>query len=576
MSDRRIGVFICHCGGNISDYVDVERVKQEVAKEDGVIVAETPMFACSDASQQEMIDAIKEQKLDGLVVASCSPKLHLMTFRATAERAGLNPYRYVQVNLREQDSWAHRDDMQAATDKGIRLVKAGVAKAKLSDPLKQLRIETKPSVLVIGAGVAGLRASLALSDMGLSVTLIEREKQVGGWTATLGETFPNDRPGKELVSKLEKDVRSRENINLLTECELVEKAGSIGDFKLKLRTSGGEETSINVGAIVVATGFDNYSPKDGEYGSGLDGVITLPEFKKIVDNSTGHIEVGGKKINTVAYIYCVGSRQSKSELHPKPNTYCSRYCCSSAVHTAIMVSRVDPEVNQYHLFRDMRTYGKYELLYEKAGRQGSVFVRFDENNQPSVKKEGSELVVTAVDRLTGGDEIAIGADLVVLVTGMVPRQNPTLVDVLKLPLGRDGFFNEIHPKLRPVETVIDGVFIVGVAQGPKSIAESVASALDGVAKSGALLLKGYVDLEPFIAVVDQDRCTWCGACAEACPYGAIEQVTIDGKQVAQIVPSLCKGGGPCVPVCEEDAIDLKGYTDNQITATIDALIRKAM
>ena len=441
MSDRRIGVFICHCGGNISDYVDVEKVKEEVAKEDGVVVAETPMFACSDASQQQMIDAIKEQNLDGLVVASCSPKLHLMTFRATAERAGLNPYRYVQVNLREQDSWAHRDDMKAATDKGIRLVKAGVARASLSDPLKQLRIETKPGVLVIGAGVAGLRAALALSDMGLAVTLIEKEKEVGGWTAGLGETFPNDRPGSELVSKLEKDVRSRDNITLFTECELVEKSGSIGDFNLKLQQSNGDTISINVGAIVVATGFDNYKPKEDEYGNGLDGVITLPEFKKMVDESTGPLVYKGKRVKTIAYIYCVGSRQAESELHPEPNTYCSRYCCSSTVHTAILANNLDPELNQYHLFRDMRTYGKYELLYEKAGRKGSVFVRFEENDPPTVEKQGKDLVVTTVDRLTGGDKIAIGADLVVLVTGMVPRENPKLVDVLKLPLGRDGFFN---------------------------------------------------------------------------------------------------------------------------------------
>jgi len=570
--DRKIGVFICHCGGNISDYVDVDRVREAVAEDPGVAVAATEMFACSDASQQEMIDAIEGGGLDGLVVASCSPTLHLYTFRGVAERAGLNPYRYVQVNLREQDSWAHRDDMEAATRKGIDLVRAGIARARLSESLENFRVQTTPAVLVIGAGVAGMRAALALSDLGLAVHVVERASEPGGWTTDLGRTYPNDRDGASLVETLLDAIRQRQNVSLYTDAEVVERTGSVGDFSVKVRLASGDTLSLHVGAIVVATGFDVYTPLDDEFGFGSAGVITLPEFRKLVDRADGTLVVGGRKIRTLAYVYCVGSRQTETAELPDAHTYCSRFCCTATVHTALAVHEVDPTLNQYHLYRDMRTYGKNELLFEEAGRQGSVFVRFDADRPPVVRHEDDQMIVTVADLLDAGEEIEIPVDLVVLVTGMVPRANDELEDLLKLPLGRDGFFNEIHPKLRPVETVIDGVFIAGAAQGPKTIAESVASSMAAASKSAALLMKGHVDLEPYIATVDVDRCTWCGECLKACPYLAIEKVAADdGREVAKIIPSLCKGGGACVPVCPTGAIDLVGYGDEEITAMIDAL-----
>jgi heterodisulfide reductase subunit A len=522
-----------------------------------------------------MEQAIRDERLDGIVVASCSPKLHLTTFRGMAQRAGLNPYLYTQVNVREQCSWAHRHDTAAATAKAIDLVRAGIARTRLGVPLTDFRVETTRRALVVGAGVAGMRAALALADMGIGVHLLERAAQVGGRVPAWGKLFPGDRQGAEIVDTLLRAIRARENITLFTAAELVEKSGSVGDFTVKVRV-GAETIALEVGAIVVATGFDPYTPTEGEFGYGLPGVVTLPEFRELLASSDGALIYGGRRVRNLVYVYCVGSRQAESEACPRPNRYCSRFCCNAAVHTALLADAVDGDVNQYHLYRDMRTYGKSELLFEEAGRKGSVFVRYAEDTPPEVVREEGKLLVRARDTLLEGESLEIPADLVVLVTGMVPRENAELVKVLKLPLDAGGFFNEIHPKLRPVETVIDGVFIAGAAQGPKTLAESVASAMAAVSKGAALLLKGYVDLPPIVAKVDPERCTWCGACAAVCPYeGTVARVMQDGKEVAAIQPALCKGCGGCVPACPADALDLEGYTTEQVNAMIDALASEA-
>ncbi len=570
MTDRRLGVFICYCGGNISDFVDAEKVRDVVEKENSVIVAKTAMFTCSDATQQEIIEEIKEQKLDGIVVASCSPKLHLNTFRAMAERAGLNPYQYVQVNLREQCSWAHTHDLGAATEKAIRLVRAGIASARLSRPLQKLRVETVPEVLVIGAGVAGLRAALALSDIGITVHIVENSSQPGGMIARLGKLFPNDKRGDEIVSSLLEEVNKRQNVELFTDAEVIEKSGNVGNFSIKVMVHNGDTVSLNVGSIIVTTGFESYMPEEGEFGFGLEGVITLPDYKEMLARSEGGLKFNGKQVGTICYIYCVGSREHHKE--ENAHLYCSRYCCSAATHAAICTYEVDPAVHQFHLYRDIRTYGKHEILYDTALNQGSLFLCYSEEDVPQVSNEGGKLRVTVKDRLTGGEEIEIEPDLVVLVTGMVPRENRKLENVLKLPIGKDGFYNEIHPKLRPVETVMDGIFIAGASQSPKTLAESVASSMAAVSKSAALLLKGYVDLEPVVAKVDPELCTWCGECLEYCPYGAIQPVkTAGGKEIAEISAVLCKGEGACVSICPQHAITVEGYTSEQIDSMIEAL-----
>jgi heterodisulfide reductase subunit A len=566
MSDRRIGVYVCGCGGNISDYVDVEQVVATVEDEPDVVVARTAMFTCSDATQQEMIADIHEHSLDGMVVASCSPALHTPTFREVARRAGLNPYEYTQVNLREQCSWTHTDDRAAATRKAIRLVRAGIARTRLSAPLEPLVVDTVPRTLVVGGGIAGLRAALGLAEVGIEVVLVEREPGLGGWVGGLGRMYPHDSDGRELIARLIRAVEARPEITVFTNAELVAKSGTFGNYQVSTRVDRDRDETItlDVGSVIVATGFDAYEPEPGEFGYGTDGVLALPEFEQLLAGD-GPLVVAGREVESIAYVYCVGSRMPGCE-------YCSRYCCTAAVHASLRVAARAPAVRQYHLYRDMRTYGKNELLYTESRRRGSVYVRFAEDDPPTVTPLADRrLRVTVRDLLTEREELAIDTDLVVLVTGMVPRENTELTRALKLPVGKDGFYNEIHPKLRPVETVVDGVYIAGACQAPKTAAESVTSALAAAAKSATVLKRGSAELEPLVAAVDPEHCTWCGACEQACPYDAIGRLELDGKIVALVDPASCKGCGACAPACPEGAIDLLGHTDMQVRATITAL-----
>lgn len=575
MSGRRIGVYVCHCGGNISDYVDVAAVVGEVAQEDDVVVARRAMFTCSDATQQEMLEDIREQRLDGLVVASCSPKLHTATFRDVARRAGLNPYQYTQVNIREQCSWAHTDDREGATRKATGLVQAGVARTRLTVPLEPMVVPTVPRALVIGGGVAGLRAAVALADLGLGVFLVEREDTLGGRVGSLGRMFPHDRDGRALVEGLIGEVRSRNGITVFTGAEVVSKSGTFGNYAIGVRVGGPQpaDLRLEVGSVIVATGADEYHPRDGEFGYGIDRVVTLSQLTGMLEQAgEGPLTWHGGEIRSIAYVYCVGSRD---EAGAGGNPDCSRYCCSAAMHSSLGVSRLPGGVRQYHLYRDIRTYGANERLYSRSRREGSVFLKFPDDEPPSVAKDltTGRLTVTVHDTLAAGAEVTIPVDLVVLVTGMVPRKDDELVRVLRIPLGEDGFLHEIHPKLRPVETVVDGVYIAGACQGPKTSAESVTSALAAVTQAAGILKRGRAELDPTVAVVRTDACTWCGACQEACPYDAVRAEEVDGRRVAVIDSAGCKGCGGCAPSCPSDAIDLQGYTDAQLLAMIDALGR---
>lgn len=569
MKKKKIGVYICHCGGNISDYVDVEKVRQSVEGEDIVFLAKTTMFACSDTNQRDMVDDIKANDLDGVIVASCSPKLHQLTFRNVSIRADLNKYTYVHANIREQASWAHSDNKMGATEKAIHLVKAAIAKARYADALETNKIKATKAVAVIGAGVAGIKAAIALAEKNTDVILIEKAPEAGGRVAQWGSLFSTDETGRDMMKRLSSELSKHQNITLMTNTEVIENKGSVGNISLKVRTSNDIVTELNVGSVLMATGFDFYTPAEGEFGYATsDKVITLPEFKQMIDTQSDKLTHKGKEVKNIAYIYCVGSRQTDGE-----NTYCSRNCCTSTIHAAVTAKQKFADINNYHFNRGLRTYGKQEILYADSLRSGDIYLQSYEDGLPTVITEGKKTIVKINDILTNGREIEVEADLVVLVTGMVPRSdNNTIGSLFKIPKGRDKFYNEVHMKLRPVETVIDGITIAGACQGPKNIAESVNSALSAATKSYSILSKGELETDPLVATIDLEKCTWCGACEAACPFDAILKVEKDGKTIAEINNTVCKGCGMCAPVCDPDAVNLIACSSKEIMSMIDALV----
>lgn len=566
---KKIGVYICHCGGNISDYVDVEKVRQSVEGEDIVFITKTTMFACSDANQRDMVEDIKANNLDSVIVASCSPKLHQLTFRNVSIRADLNKYTYVHANIREQASWAHSDNKMGATEKAIHLVKAAIAKARYVEALETNKIKAKKAVAVIGAGVAGIKAAISLAEKDTEVFLIEKEATVGGHVAQWGSLFSTNETGADMIKRLSSELSKHQNITLMTNTEVIENKGSVGNISLKVRTSNDTVTELNVGSVLMATGFDFYTPAEGEFGYATsDKVITLPEFKQMIDTQSGKLTHKGKEVKNIAYIYCVGSRQTDGE-----NTYCSRNCCTSTIHAAVTAKQKFADINNYHFNRGLRTYGKQEILYADSLRAGDIYLQSYEDGLPTVITEGKKTIVKVNDILTNGREIEVEADLVVLVTGMVPRSdNNAIGSLFKLPKGRDKFFNEVHMKLRPVETVIDGITIAGTCQGPKNIAESVNSALSAATKSYSILSKGELETDPLVATIDPEKCAWCGACEAACPFDAILKVEKDGKTIAEINNTVCKGCGMCAPVCDPDAVNLIACSSKEIMSMIDALV----
>jgi len=641
---NRIGVYICYCGSNISDYVDVEKVKEIAGKENDVVLSKTTMFACADSAQNEIVDDIKEQNLDAIVVASCSPKLHLNTFRNVAQRAGLNPYNYVQVNIREQCSWAHSDTPPQATEKAIKLVQASIERAKHSQALTPISIPSNNAVLVVGAGIAGMRAAIELAQMGTEVFIIEREYFVGGRAAQWKELFTTNETGREVVSRLYNTIMETNNIKLFTGADIDSKSGSVGNFDIKLKIrprhvkpdckmdwekfkkavevcpiefddpfnfgltkqkaiyknfpsefpeiptidvehcnkcglcvdichdidldQKEEILNINVGAVLLTTGASPYEPKNGEFGyKEIDNVVTLQQLKRLIELNENELIYHDKKIKNIAYIYCVGSRQVDGE-----NKYCSRYCCTSAIHTAIMVKEKYKGINNFHFTRGLRTYGKQEILFHKSSEQGDIFLQSFDDSPTEVYKENGYTIVKINDILTSDKELTVNADLVVLVTGMVPRENDSINNILKVPVGRDKFYNEIHPKLRPVETVIDGVLIAGSCQAPLNITESVKSSLSAAVKVNSLISKGEIELEPTLAQIDKSSCNWCDKCTAVCPYNAIVKEEHNGKMVAVVNEANCKGCGICLPVCPSNSIQLIGYTDVEIESMIDALV----
>jgi heterodisulfide reductase subunit A2 len=607
----KTGVYICHCGGNISDHVDVEAVRRHAERLPGVTVARVNMFMCSDPGQEQIAEDLKNGVVDRVVVASCAPSLHEATFRGAIRRAGANPYIYEHANIREQVSWVHHGE--AATEKASVLVAAAAAKAARLKPLSPIRVPATRHATVIGAGVAGLSAARDLAARGIAVTLVEKADALGGQLATLDRIAPTGDRAADLVNELAAAVISHPDITVLTRTEVIATDGYIGNFKLTLRRRPPEgtdesgyvpfhglrppeppdalsgELTVETGAIILATGFRSYQPRPGEYGFGeFSPVITLPALiRKMAEQPSGGrmLQIDGRPIRSVAMIHCVGSRQIPG-IHPEDesghlNEYCSRVCCTATLNAADRIRRDHPDTRVYELYRDIRTYGRgQEELYEQAARNGVVFLRFDAENAPEVTTapgDGFALKVKVADTLTFGETLEVPADLVVLATGMVPNDVSDLVEMMKLPVGMDRFLLEVHPKLRPVEMPVGGIFVAGTCQAPFDVTEACNTAGAAAVKAAALLSGGQVELDPFVAEVDVNRCRGTGACVDAClnPGAlALVEMDLDGQLVrrAQVTPALCLGCGACVAVCPENAIDVCGMTLSQYEAMVNAIV----
>jgi heterodisulfide reductase subunit A len=658
--EPRIGVYTCYCGGNIGDVVDVEGVADALRDLPNVVVSRTDASTCSDAGQAMIEEDIKKHGLNRVVVGSCSPFLHEQTFRGTVLRAGLNPYLYHHVGIREQDSWVTHGDPSGATAKAIRLLSAGIAKARLLESLESIRLNASQHAMVIGGGVAGLRSALDLAQRGLMVTLIEKTPFLGGHMAQLETVFPTDESARDLLKQLTDEVLIHPNVTVFTNTEVVGLSGFVGDFNVSLRQTprgvavdgvGVEEAieacpvevpdefnygltsrkaiyrsytgcrpetpaidwenctrcgeclrvhpqginleappktfELNVGAIVMATGFRPYEPRRGEFGYGDNPeVITLPQFIRLMAFSEGSSTLTwkGRPVRDVAMIHCVGSRQIEGVHEPQPdgqvNPYCSRVCCSATLSATNELKERFPEIDIYDVYQDIRTYGRgHEEIYRRAAELGIRFLRYLPEETPSVVRaepgDTRPVLVRVKDTLTWGREIEIPVDLVVLAVGMMPDPVDDLIELLKITPGSDRFLLEVHPKLRPVETAVNGIVLAGTAQSPMNIQESCASAEAAAAKVSALLSPGRVELEPFVARVNADRCDGTGACVEICQYeGAIQLEPApdgsDGRR-AVVSPANCVGCGVCVGVCPNGALDIQGWTLTQYQAMVDAI-----
>jgi heterodisulfide reductase subunit A len=576
-SQPRIGVYICHCGVNISATVDVEQVAEFAATLPGVVVTRNYLYMCSDPGQALIQQDIEEHGLNRVVVASCSPRMHEPTFRGAAQQVGLNPYLVEMANIREQCSWVHSNREQA-TEKAKALVASVVAKAARLEPLEEREVGVTPGAVVIGGGIAGMFAALDVADAGFPVYLIEKSDHLGGRVAELNRTFPTLERVVELLEPLIERVQTHPNVTVLLNAQVTNVEGYVGNFTVdvsgckvpgfrldELETSNlkPETRQFGVGSIIVATGYDVFDPhRKPELGYGqYPNVITSLEMERRL--VAGDLTVDGRSPKSVAFIQCVGSRDVQVG-----NPYCSRVCCMYTAKQSRLVRELLPDAGVTVFFMDVRTFGKgAEEFYDEARAKGVLYRR---GNVSEIIRRGDRVVLLGEDTLQGRP-IEFEADLVVLAVGMEPRSDTAdLSTLLKLPRSSDGFFLESHPKLRPVDTAVDGVFLAGCCQGPKDIPDTVAQAKAAASSALIPLIRGTVLAESATAVVDAEWCAGCGMCVEVCPYGAPALDLLWG--VSRINPVLCKGCGTCAVTCPSKAIRLQHFTPTQILAQVDALV----
>jgi heterodisulfide reductase subunit A len=651
---RRIGVFVCHCGINIAQNVDVKALTEYASHLNGVVVAKEYKYMCSDVGATLIKDTIKESKLDGVVIASCSPRMHEHTFRRVANDGGVNPYRVEISNIREQCSWAHSNKEQA-TEKAKFLVRSAVSKALTLEPLKPSTLKVIPEALVIGGGIAGIQTSLDLANDGFKVHLVEREPSIGGHMAQLDKTFPTLDCSSCILTPKMMEVANHDNIELFSYSEIASIEGSIGNYTVKIRkkpryvdvdkctgcgdcasacrlkdrissefnqgmgkrgaaympfpqavplkyiidnkkclflTKGkcGDEplckkacaqgaiqfdqkeeiVERKVGAIVVATGYDLMDPT-AVYEYGYDqspDVITTLEMERLISSSgptKGEIlrPSNQQKPKSVTFILCVGSRDETQ------CTWCCRIGCMTALKQVYLLrEKLGEDVEINVCYNDVRSFGKgYEEFYRKVrGLHTNMF-----RGCPSEVRTMKDNLKIDIFDTTTSKLFEIKTDMVVLVPAMMPRTDATEFSrLLHLTLSGDGFFLEAHPKLRPVDTFVNGIFIAGCCQGPKDIQDTVSQASAAASRAATILSQEELEIDPLIAMVDEDACTGCGICVEVCPYEA--RTINERKRIAEVNDALCAGCGGCIAACPSNASIHKNFTKKQLLNQVDDIM----
>ncbi len=544
----RVGVFVCHCGSNIAGVVDVKEVVKFAQALPDVVYASHQMFSCAGNTQSEIEAAIKQERINRVVIAACSPKTHESTFRGVLMRAGLNPYLLEMSNIRNMDSWVHKFDKDAATIKAMDMVSMAVEKARRLVPLQINHLPLTQSALVIGGGIAGMTAAAALVHQDFETFLVERSEQLGGLLIQLDQIAPADLAARDLVTMKSSELgQAGVHTFLNTTVETI--GGVVGNFHARLS----DGTELHVGAIVVATGSVPYQPQEFDHGRD-PRVITNLELEQLL----AHGEVEAKRIT---FISCVGSRQG--------NQGCSRYCCTSMISQALRLRRMGKQVRV--ISKDVRTYSRQaEELYEQAMRAGVRFVRYDDHRPPQEAIHFQDGHIAVYDHFLRAD-LRIPTDLLVLVVGLTPT-GQDLSDQLKLARSEDGFLMELHPKLGPAETATQGIYLAGAAQGAKDVRESMAQAMAAAGKAGALLSRGVIEKEPLTAQVNLDLCIGCMRCVKACPFGAVEQTGPVKEGRVRIIEAACMGCGTCAAECDYDAIDMPYFTKQQVLAQVDAAL----
>ena len=599
-------MYVCHCGINIAATVDVEAVAAFAQTLPDVVVARHYTYMCSDPGQELIKSDIREHELTHVVVAACSPWMHEPTFRGVVKEAGINPYCYEMANIREQCSWVH-EDREWATEKAKQIVAAAVAKAALLRPLEEREVGVTPAALVIGGGIAGIAAALDIANAGFKVYLVEKEPTIGGRVAQLNRTFPTLESCQELLGPRIRAVAEHPNVVLLTSSEVVDIEGYIGNFQVTVQSTSGciqdalvgaglasaqgdrkgsplqpdvntcagraqrqdsPPLQFDVGSIVVAIGYDHFDARlKPELGYGqYPNVITGPEFERLSSDSgptAGKISLNGQEPKEVVFIHCVGSRDQSVG-----NEYCSRVCCMYTAKQAHLVKEKLPDANVTVFYMDVRTFGKgFEEFYDRVRREG---VRYRRGSVSEIYRRGDRVVVRAEDTILG-EPLEVEADLVVLATGIVPRAGAQgIAELLKLPRSPDGFFAEAHPKLRPVDTVNDGIYLAGCCQGPKDIPDTIAQAKAAASSAMIPLSQGRVKVESVTGVVEVETCAGCGICESLCTYGALTRD--DRRGIMTVNKVLCKGCGACAAACPSGTMTLSHFTHDQIMAQIEAML----